>query len=255
MQIPCLCLQGAENASLSCYTQLAIRILERPLCWGRPLIIPLLTSIPGTGAQSHAWAKIKLKPSCPVLSSALKGLISELVCSCEQWVESRADLGGGPTPISGGEEEIKSSYSVSGLNSESRPMRRFSVPSTTGLGFWDRFQVKKRVPASSLLLLQWSSQEVMSKVSVTRVPREAEVLFTLSFLCGSSGEGYTLPVRSLEGFSGLPCLSRILSLLEESLDSVWMGGALLLCHMWVAQLSLVVSGSIKSGLDLSKAGL
>lgn len=76
-----------------------------------------------------------------------------------------AGLGEKPTPTSGGEEEIKFSYLVSGINSESRQVSRFSVSSTTGPGFWDWCQVKKRVPVS-LLLLRWSFQEVKSKARV-----------------------------------------------------------------------------------------
>lgn len=67
-------------------------------------------------------------------------------------MESRAVLGGKPTPTSGGEEEIKFSYSVSGIDSESRQVSRFSVSPTTGSGFWDWCQFKKRVPVSLLLL-------------------------------------------------------------------------------------------------------
>lgn len=60
-------------------------------------------------------------------------------------------MGGEPTPTSEGKGEIKSSHSVSGINSEPRQMSRFSVPSATDLGSWDLFQVKERILVSLAL--------------------------------------------------------------------------------------------------------
>lgn len=72
------------------------------------------------------------------------------------------------------------------------------------------------------------------------MPMEAEVLIAYPSSAGAPGEGHIPYSKILKGFLWPACLSSSLSLSEES---TWMGRTLLLCHMWVAQLSLVISWS------------
>lgn len=183
-------------------------------------------------------AEREQKPS--TLSSALTHGFNHCAClmSVRQWVGRVNWLRGGPTPTSEGKEEIKPSYSVSGINDEPRQTTRFSVPSATGLGSWDWFQVKKRILVS-LLLLQWPFPGGDEQGGC---PQKCPWTFESSLPYSSSaealGKGPIPHSKALgETFCDLFCFSRILSLLEESLDSAGMERTLLLCHMWLGQLS------------------
>lgn len=126
--------------------------------------------------------------------------------SVRQWVgRVRAGLGGEPTPTSEGEEEIKPSYSVSGVNSEPRQMSRFSVPSAIGLGSWDWFQVKKRILVSRLQL-QWPFPGGEEQGGChQKCPWKLESSLLYSSSAGALGKGPIPHSKTLgETFCGLP---------------------------------------------------